>query len=113
MDKMEYLQKMRAARFIENNGRVLQMLNLLRIKYIKLGEAQYAMAEDISENEFLDSVNYLLECEYIKLRDIRGKQAALLADVDYNLLEAKLTQKGIDLLRGNIVNENVKLRRGD
>ncbi len=52
------IAKMRAGRFIKNNGRVLRTINLLRYKYEKLEEVKYAL-EDMPENEYLDSLNYL------------------------------------------------------
>ena len=56
----------------------------------------------ISEGELLDSINFLDEAGYIKLRNTLTKDPASLADVNYEELEAKLTDKGIRLLAGGI-----------
>jgi hypothetical protein len=92
-------KKIRAGNFMSNNGRVLRTINILRIKYNRLKGIAYALS-DMREGEFLDSVNYLAEAEYIELRHIETKSLVTtgLADIDYSLLEAKLTVKGIQLL---------------
>lgn len=76
------IAKMRAGRFIKNNGRVLRTINLLRYKYEKLEEVKYAL-EDMPENEYLDSLNYLSEAGYIQMRRVTSKQIAEIADVDF------------------------------
>ena len=108
MNDKDALDKIRAGRFIRNNGRVLRAINLLRYKYEKLEEVKYAL-EDIPENEYLDSLNYLSESEYIQLRHTKSKQSAELADVDITQLEAKLTDKGIKLLAGKMFDELVEV----
>lgn len=108
MNNKNALDKIRAGRFIKNNGRVLRTINLLRYKYEKLEEVKYAL-EDIPDNEYLDSLNYLSEAEYIQLRHIGSRQSANIADVDISELEAKLTDKGIRLLAGKISDELVEV----
>lgn len=102
------IAKMRAGRFIKNNGRVLRTINLLRYKYEKLEEVKYAL-EDMPENEYLDSLNYLSEAGYIQMRRVTSKQIAEIADVDYIHLEAKLTEKGIRLLAGNLEDDLIEV----
>nr|DAH02165.1 MAG TPA: hypothetical protein [Caudoviricetes sp.] len=102
------IAKMRAGRFIKNNGRVLRTINLLRYKYEKLEEVKYAL-EDMPENEYLDSLNYLSEAEYIQMRRVTSKQIAEIADVDYVHLEAKLTEKGIRLLAGKLEDDLIEV----
>ena len=104
----EALKKMRAARFIKNNGAVLRAINLLRYKYERLSEVKYAL-EDIEEGQYIDSVNYLYESGYIALRHIVNKQPVEISDVDYINIEAKLTQKGIKLLAGKIFDELIEV----
>ncbi len=99
MNDKEAFEKIRAGRFVRNNGRVLRTINILRYKYEKLEEVLYAL-DDLKENEYLDSLNYLCELEYIQLRHIKSKQAAELADTKIVDLEAKLTNRGIKLLAG-------------
>ena len=102
------IAKMRAGRFIKNNGRVLRTINLLRYKYEKLEEVKYAL-EDMPENEYLDSLNYLSEAGYIQMRRVTSKQIAEIADVYYVHLEAKLTEKGIRLLAGKLEDDLIEV----
>ncbi len=102
------IAKMRAGRFIKNNGRVLRTINLLRYKYEKLEEVKYAL-DDMPENEYLDSLNYLSEAGYIQMRRVTSKQIAEIADVDYIQLEAKLTEKGIRLLAGKLQDDLIEV----
>lgn len=104
----EYMQKIKAKRFVENNGQVLRTINILRVGYERLDEVKFALS-DISEHEFLDSVNYLFLSEYILLREIKTKEPADIADVPYEKLEAKLSYKGIKLLEGKIVDNSVEV----
>ncbi len=108
MNEKAALDKIKAGRFIKNNGRVLRTINILRYKYEKLSEVSYAL-DDMPENEYYDSLNYLFESEYIQLRHIRSKQAATLADSEPDDLEAKLTDKGIRLLAGKLFDELVEV----
>lgn len=108
MNEKEALQKIKSGRFIKNNGRVLRIINLLRYKFEKLSEVQYAL-DDILEDEYFDSLNYLFESEYIQMRNVKNKQPASLADTDINALEAKLTDKGIKLLAGKISDDLVEV----
>jgi hypothetical protein len=99
MDKEELQKKIRAGNAKANNGRVLRTINILRTKFNKLKGIRYAL-DDIQEDEFLDSVNYLDEAGYIELRHVETKAPidTGLADHNYKDLEAKLTAKGIQLL---------------
>lgn len=101
MDEREEMQRrIREGNFIENTGRVLRAINVLRHEYHKLGSIQFALASAMAEGEFLDAINYLFEAGYIHLRDCETKTVAAfgLADSAYKRLEAKLTVKGIQLL---------------
>lgn len=103
-------QKLRAGNFVENNGRVLRTINVLRYKYNKLSGMGNVLEEDgISEDEFLDSVNFLAMEGYIHLREISSKQEASIADVSYTRLEAKLTAKGVRLLAGGLEDNMVEV----
>ena len=102
------IAKIRAGRFIKNNGRVLRTINLLRYKYEKLEEVKYAL-DDMPENQYLDSLNYLSEAGYIQMRRVTSKQLAEIADVDYIQLEAKLTEKGIRLLAGKLQDDLIEV----
>jgi hypothetical protein len=102
------LRKMRAGRFVENNGQVLRTINILRHKYEQLKDVWYALNTEMSETEYLDCINYLAEAGYIALRDITTKEPASIADADYTRLEAKVTALGIQLLGGAIDDKMIK-----
>lgn len=104
----EYMQKIKARNFVKNNGQVLRTINILRVGYEKLSDVKYALC-DVSEHDFLSSVNYLFLSEYILLRKIKTKEFADIADVPYEELEAKLSQKGIKLLDGTISDNSVEV----
>jgi len=103
---MTQTDKIKAGRFIKNNGKVLRTINILRYKYAKITDTQYAL-DDMPDNEFLDSVNYLTESGYIQLREVSSHTPATLADCEAEQLEAKLTDKGIKLLAGRLKDELV------
>lgn len=104
----EYTQKIKAKRFVENNGSVLRTINIMRVGYEKLTDVKYALS-DIPEHEFLDSINYLFLSEYIMLRKTKTKEPADIADVPYEELEAKLSHKGIKLTEGKIIDNSVEV----
>ena len=109
---MSNLEKraLRAGSFVNNNGKVLRTVNILRLKYNKPTGVQSVLADDgIAEDEFLDSVNFLAEEGYIHLRRISTKESAALADTDYTALEAKLTGRGIRLLAGGIEDDMIEV----
>ena len=81
---------------------MLKTINLLRTQFVALRDVRFAL-NGIPEGELLDSINFLQEEEYIRIRDIEYKEPVLLADCqDYTQLEAKLTGKGIRLRDGMI-----------
>ena len=108
MNDKDMLGKMKTGKFIKNNGLVLRTINILRYKFERLEEVKYAL-DDMPENEYLDSLNYLCESEYIQLRHIKSKKNAELSDKDISELEAKLTDKGIKLLGGKSFDELVEV----
>ena len=103
----DLMKKIRAGNAVENNGKVLLSINLLRHEFIKLKNVYRALAGDLSEQEYLDSINYLSLEGYISLRDFDSKADARLADADYLELEALVTSKGIRLLGGIVRDEMV------
>lgn len=106
-ERIEFEQKIRAKHFNENNGKILRTINILRVGYEKLADVKFALS-DISEREFLDSINNLFLSEYILLRRTKTREPADIADVPYELLEAKLSHKGIKLLEGKISDNSVE-----
>ena len=74
-------------------------INILRYDYKKLREIEYALP-DMEHGEIVDSVNYLAECGYIRLRHVVSQRSAALSDTRWEEIEAKLTADGIRLLAG-------------
>lgn len=108
MSKEAEKRRLRAGNFMINNGRVLSTINLLREKYNDLRSVGKAVSYDgIDKQEFIDSVNFLAEEDYIHLRDIKTHEDASLADFDYQSLEAKVTSKGIRLLGGGLEDDMI------
>ncbi|MBS9782633.1 MAG: hypothetical protein KGV43_02385 [Arcobacter sp.] len=110
-EEKERLKKLiRADNFIQNNGKVLGIINILRYKFTKLSAIKSVFAtRNIGLDELLDSVNFLYEAGYIILREIDSKEKATLADTDYDLLEAKLSEKGIRLCGGGITDNMIEV----
>lgn len=104
----DLIRKIRAGSFRVNNGRVIRTINILRNKYIALRDIRHALP-DIGEPEIIDSINFLQEEQYIRLRNIDTKSETLLSDAEYTDLEAKVTGKGIRLLGGSIPDDMVEV----
>lgn len=100
MDPNAMMKKARAANFIENNGKVLRGINMIRIDFNKLSSIRTALG--IDDDEFADSVNYLIEANFIRIRHCDTHKPVELADYGMDEIEGKLTQKGIQLLAGAI-----------
>ena len=108
MDKSQLLQRMEAGEFIENNGRVLRTINILKEKYARLSTIRNALP-DVAEGDIRKCINFLEEEQYIHLRDIESKHTASISDCDLSDLEAKLSGKGIRLLCGSIKDDCIKI----
>lgn len=102
MNEQDILKKMRADKFIENNGIVLRAINIGRTNYNKLRQLRTALEPEIDRAEFSDCINYLAEAELITLRKCSDKSAANVADDDIDEIEAKVSAKGIRLLAGKL-----------
>lgn len=100
MDKETLNRRISAGNFVENNGSVLRTVNILKTKFNRLKDIKYAL--NIEKNDIENSINYLYEAGYLHLRNIDSKQPSSLADDDFEVLEGKLTAKGIQLLKGVI-----------
>lgn len=107
-DAEVYMQKIKARNFVQNNGQILRTINILHVNYEKLSDVKFAIS-NVSEHDFLSSVNYLFLSEYILLRHIKTKEPADIADVPYEELEAKLSSKGIKLLEGSVTDNSVEV----
>jgi len=98
VENKELNDRIRQKKFFRNNGIVLKGINLLRTQFIRLPDLKYALEPTLTESEFLDSVNYLTEGGYIRTRHTSTKQEITLADAAPDALEAKVTQKGIQII---------------
>lgn len=108
MNAMEINENIKRARFVKNNGRILRAINMLRTQFVSLSDLYLGISNDVKENEYTDSINYLTEIEFIKIRHKETKAETSLADDMLSDLEAKLTAKGIKFLAGKINDECVE-----
>lgn len=108
MNAMEINENIKRGRFVKNNGRILRAINVLRTAYVALADLYLGIAADVKENEYTDSINYLTEIGYIKLRNMRTKKESTLADDALSELEAKLTADGIKFLAGKLDDDCVE-----
>lgn len=108
MDRETLNKRISAGNFVENNGSVLRAINILKTKYNKLKDISYAL-NHVDRTDIENSVNYLYEAGYLRLRHTENKQPTFLADTDFDLIEGKLTAKGIQLLAGVIKDECVEV----
>lgn len=100
------MQDLKRGRFKQNNAAVLRALNLLRTRYERLSDVKYALP-DLTEQEYLDSINYLYEAGFLLIRSIRSRESANPADCEYGLLEGKLSHTGIKILSGDITDNSI------
>ena len=98
METKEMTERIRRKKFFRNNGVVLKGINLLRTQYVLLSELKYALEPTMTEPELRDSINYLSESGYIKMRNIRSKQNTTLADCNFDEIEAKVSADGIKII---------------
>lgn len=112
MNRDEMMRQIRADAFPKNNGSVLSCINLLnRIGFSPLEQVRMGVSNwGIERAEFLDSIHFLQQSEYIETRTIDGKaMGADLADYDYQDLEVRVSAKGIRLMQGSVSDECVKV----
>lgn len=109
-DKEKIKKELCASNFVKNNGLVLTTLNILTPKYSKLVAIESVFkTRGISKSELIESLNFLNEEKYIHLREITSKTEMSLSDYDYELLEAKVTGKGLRLLGGGIEDNMIEV----
>ena len=112
MDNEAMKRKLYAQNFKSNNGLVLRTINILRYQYHKLTDIEKVLeGEGIEQWEFLDAINYLSMSEYIKMKSLKTHDEVkeISQYTDYRILEAKLSPKGIKILSGTIVDEDVEV----
>lgn len=101
-------QEIENGNFFINNGRILQMLNVLSGGFKKLTELKFVLS-DVEEYEIVRSIDYLYESGYIKLRNTDTGKPTSLADTSFKYLSAKLTADGTRILVGKKTDDCVKL----
>ncbi len=102
-EKEKLKKQINASNFVKNNGVVLTTINILRHRYTTLSAIESVFtSRGITRSELLDCINFLNEGRYIHLREITSKNEVNFADIDYELLEVKLAEKGIRILNGGI-----------
>ena len=99
------MKKARAANFIDNNGMILRALNMIATDFNQLSAIRKALGMD--SDEYSESLNYLIEAGYVRIRKCGDHENAELADHDLSELEGKLTAKGVQLLFGAISDKSV------
>lgn len=96
-------ERIKREKFLDNNSHVLRAINTLRTKYVRVRDLEYGLELEMNAAEIADSVNYLNEGGYIKLRSVESHgEVTDIADAELDTLEAKLTAKGIAFLNGKI-----------
>lgn len=106
--KEELVKKMRAEDFVENNGEVMRALNAGYIDYKPLKTVRKVLP-NLTEMDFLKCINYLQLKGYILVRHIDTRLETELSDADFMQLEARLSDKGIDLSGGFITDKAVPM----
>ncbi|MBE6845051.1 MAG: type VI secretion protein [Ruminococcus sp.] len=101
-------QEIENGNFFINNGRILQMLNVLSGGFKKLTELKFVLS-DVEEYEIVRSIDYLYESGYIKLRNVETGKPTCLADTSFKYLSAKLTADGTRILVGKKTDDCIKL----
>ena len=109
--KERLLAEMKQNDLARANGKIMRALNVLAPSYNRLRGIQRALvADDISENLYAASLDFLALEGYIMLRTVKDHlPVADLADHSWTELEGKLASKGTRVLEGNIRDEMVEV----
>ena len=110
-EKEMLMRQLRANAFPHNNGKVMQAINIIRHGYNRLTDVQQAaQIWGVSQNDFLDCINFLALAKYIQLLTIMDKVLVPdFADIEWTLLEVRLTDTGIRVLQGNIKDDMIEV----
>ena len=64
------LQKLDNAAFVENNGKIVRLLNILNHDYHKLAEMQRVLkTQGVDETGLVESINFLARAGYVELQE--------------------------------------------
>lgn len=101
-------QQIENGNFFVNNGRILQLLDVLTGDFKKLTELKFVLS-DMEEYEIVRSIDYLHESRYIRLINSETKAPASFADTPFKYLSAKLTADGVRILVGKKTDDCISL----
>lgn len=109
ISREDMLKKERDDRFVVNCRESLHVINVGRPCYNKLSLVfDVGLAKEMTEQEFLDCINYLQLADYIELRHIKTRESACIADFSYKELETRLSRRGVLLANGHIKDELIE-----
>ncbi|MFT9055546.1 MAG: hypothetical protein ABF449_02815 [Ethanoligenens sp.] len=108
MDKEELQRRIEAGAFAANNGKVLRAINIMAGNDIRLRSLQYALAE-LSHGELSESLYYLQDSGYIKIRKANSHMEIEVSDADYDDTDVRITAKGMQLLMGYTTDPVIKV----
>lgn len=110
MEIKEMSERIRQKKFFHNNGIVLKGMYMLPEKYVRLTELRYAFCEvSMSEQELIESLNYLSESGCINMRSIHSEKDTTLADCEFDEIEAKVSAFGIKIVTCVRTDECIKV----
>lgn len=98
MDKEQIKRSVERGNFIENNGKILLVLNLMDVKERTLSNLCVVM-HDVSVSDFRNSLLYLLESGYIRLDHPDGAACIEAGPLD-TPVGISITSDGMELLMG-------------
>lgn len=94
--KKKAMGQMTANEFKTINGTVMRMIILLfKIRWFTFREIETAlMANKYDREDIYEALDYFESQGYIEVREIEGRQAVRLSDMDTDEIEMKLTGEG-------------------
>ena len=90
------------------NGTILRTLNVLENSRCGLSSLEFVFKGHTEHDDFIESVKYLSESEYITLRKCDGTPTEFMAD-KFDDTEMSLSAKGIKVLRGMITDNCINV----
>jgi hypothetical protein len=92
-------KQMKKHSFIENNGKILRMLNMMDSKEHKIGSIQYIM-HDVPLDELRNCFHYLHDSGYIRIDHPEGAGCIGEDREAYSQVKLEVTNIGMELLMG-------------
>lgn len=109
MDKNEMLRRMNSANFSENNGHIMQVVDMIcgSSRFEKLSLVRHGVY-DISDSDFSYSVGFLASEGYIELRDTAQHKPVDIADAAISNLEVRCSGTGSRLMKDLLHDDAVR-----